>query len=278
MFPFLPLRFLLLFFVLFMFSGMTFAQDSTRCDKLETGIFYSYPKNTGDKFVTYRDKGIAKEFNLVSKDSTYWKVDWKDKCSYTVQYVSGSAKQKPDVAEFVKKHVFFYTINAVTDEYYVYSGYVDKAKGIFLGTDTMWLHERVHVTPNRMFEQFASRQALKKARFSDTSQYALVYLYRPGKFANSLVEGHVVSFDNQPMAVMPNKVGFMFKVFQSGNHTITSRLGKDESSTQLNVELGKTYYVKAAINWVFHGVKNYQLEVKIMEPTEGKYEFAEVDY
>ena len=270
-------RFIAIVYILSIISFTAHSQIPEDCAALKSGVFYSYPKNTADRFVSYRDNGIAKEYDLIKGDSSIWKVDWKSNCSYSLKFVSGSAKQKPEVAEFLKKHIFFYTIQSITSDYYVFNGYIDKPKGDLLHSDTMWLHEKINFTPNRMFEPIANMQ-LKKAHFSDTSSYAIVYLYRPGKLTNSVGEGFVVSLDDLPMAVMKNKSGFIFKIFQPGNHVFASRLGKDESKAILNIELGKRYYIKAAINWGFYSFRNYKLEMKVMEPAEGKIEFEDVDY
>ena len=255
------------------------AQILSGCPALKTGIFYSYPKNTADKYVTYREKGIAKEYDLVKGDSSIWKVDWKDDCTYSLKYVSGSAKLNPEMDDFVRKHTLLFTIRETTADYYVFNTFIDKLKGIQLGSDTMWLREKLNHVPTRLFEPVANPQAVKKARFSDTSQYAVVYLYRPGKFTNSVGEGFMVSLDELPIAKMPNKTAYIFKVFQPGNHTFSSRLDKDESKAVVNIEMGKSYYVKAAINWGLYSInKNYKLEMKIMPDKEGKPEFNEAYY
>jgi hypothetical protein len=255
------------------------AQLPDGCSALKTGVFYSYPKNTADKYVTYREKGIAKEYDLVKGDSSIWKVDWKDDCTYSLKYVSGSAKLNPEMADFFRKHTLLYTIREATADYYVFNTFLDKLKGIRLGSDTMWMRKKLNHVPTRLFEAVANPQALKKARFSDTSQYAVVYLYRPGKFTNSINADIMVSFDELPIAQTPNKTAYIFKVFQPGNHTFTSRLDKDESKAAVNIEMGKSYYVKSAINWGIYSLsKNYKLEMIIMPEKEGKAEFTEAYY
>jgi hypothetical protein len=272
------LRFLIITMAMNIYSNIAECQAPPDCSSIKNGVFYSYPKNTADRYITYRENEVAKEYDLVKGDSTSWKVDWKDNCSYTLKYISGSAKLSKEVADFLKKHVLFYTVQSVTSDYYLFAGYVDNRKGVQLNTDTMWLHEKVNFKPNKMFDLIPDRNALKKAKFSDTSQYALVYLYRPGKLTNSIGPGYLVRLDDLPMAIMKNKSGYVFKVFQPGTHTFTSGLGKDEVSTQLKIETGKTYYLKAAIHWGIHSWRNYKLEIKEMEPSIGKQEFDDVDF
>ena len=269
------IRAIVFLIITFTFLGET--QTKVDCSALQLGVFYNYPKNSAEKYVIYREKYIAREYDLVKGDSAIWRIDWKNNCTYSLKYISGNDKKTPEVAEFLTKHIFVYTIESVTSDYYVFNGYVDKVKGDILLSDTMWFKEKQHYVSNKQFEPIINKLSLKKARFSDTSRYAVVYLYRPGKLTNSL-GNYVVSFDDLPMALMKNNSGYMFKLFQSGDHVFKSVLNKDESKVQLKVEMGKSYYVKAGINWGFHNFKNFKLEMKVMEPVDGKSEFEEVSY
>ena len=253
-------------------------QTANNCLNLATGTFYSYPKNSANRFVTYREKTTAKEFDINNGDSTLWKVDWKDNCTYTLKYIRGSRKLTSQVANLVKNHELFYTIKTVAANYYVFNGYIDNAKGMSLGEDTMWLNEKVNYKPSRMFERIPNLSVLKRANFSDTSQYALVYMYRPDKITNSLGEGYPIWLDGLPLATLANREGFIFKVFQSGSHTVTFRFDKTESVYTIDLFPGKVYYLKSWINWNMLKFKPAVIEMKQMPGQTGKREFEQIVY
>ncbi|WP_169337665.1 hypothetical protein [Segetibacter koreensis] len=157
------------------------------------------------------------EYNLEKRDSTLWKIDWSNDCTYSLKYISGNTHMEPEMESFLKKHKMVYQIINVTNDYYVYNGYIDKISRDFIQSDTMWLHEKTSITNNLLFQSIANGQTLRKAHFGDTSKYAVVYVYRTGKVTNSMGE-YFLYFDNEPMCVMKNKSGYMFKLFKEGNH------------------------------------------------------------
>jgi hypothetical protein len=271
-------RSFLIFTLLLVGSNLGNCQTSNDCSNLATGTFYSYPKNSANRFVTYRQKDTAKEFDLDKGDSTLWKVDWKDNCSYTLKYMRGSRKLTGQEANLVKNHELFYTIKMVTDNYYVFNGYIDNAKGFSLGEDTMWLNEKVNYKPSRMFERIPNLSVLKRANFSDTSKYALVYMYRPDKFTNSLGQGYPIWLDGLPLATLANREGFIFKVFQPGSHKVSFFFDKTESFYTIDFFPGKVYYLKSWINWNMVKFKPAVIEMKQMPMETGKKEFEQLVY
>lgn len=270
-------RFLILF-VLLACSYWASGQTDNNCANLSTGTFYSYPKNSANRYVTYRQKNIAKEFDLDKGDSTLWKVNWKDNCTYTLKYIGGSKKLTAQVANLVKNHELFYTIKTATENYYVFNGYIDNAKGFSLGEDTMWLTQKVNYKPSRMFERIQNLSVLKRANFSDTSQYALVYMYRPDRLTNSLGEGYPIWIDGLPLATLANREGFIFKVFQPGSHKVSFFFDRTESVYTVDLFPGKVYYLKSWINWNMLKFKPAVIEMKEMSAVVGKKEFEQVVY
>jgi hypothetical protein len=247
------------------------------CADIKTGVFYFYPKNSTDRFVSTRDDKQVIEKNTVKGDSTIWEITWNSDCEYSLKYLSGNAKMPDDTKAFFQKHKLVYQISNVTPEYYTFTGYVDKIKNNPIQADTIWLNERVNIPDNRLFKNIPNPAVLRKERFSDTSKYAVLYVYRPGKLTNSL-GSYLIYFDDNIMCVAKNRSGYIFKIFKEGQFTIKSRLYKDESSTMLDVKFGKTYYVKSMIHWTISSrLYNFKLEMKVMNPEDGQNEFGDVD-
>lgn len=177
---------------------------------------------------------------------------------------------------FVKKHIFVYQIANVTNDYYTFYGYVDQPSSKPFYVDTMWLSEKAIFSEQGLFRP-TNEAMLKKKHFSDTSRYAVIYLYRPGKFTNSL-GNYNIYFDNKFMCVARNKSGYIFTILKEGNFPIRSALYKDESSIDLHVQFGKKYYVKSMIHWgIFKRLYNFKLEMAQMKPEDGKPEFENVN-
>lgn len=251
---------------------------SITCKDLKSGIFHSYPKNTADHYISIREEEYQYETNIKTGDTTLWQIKWLNDCSYTLKYVSGSSKNvNEETIKFLKKHKLAYEIVNITAEYYTFKGYVDKASNLPLLTDTMWLSEKMHVTNNEIYKYIPNPQTLKKDHFSDTSQYAVLYVYRPGKLTNSL-SNYLIYFDENILCVAKNKSGYIFKILKEGQFNLKSRLYKDESAIKIDVKFGNSYYIKSMVNWgMFKGLKNYKLEMSLINPAEGKIEFAEVN-
>ena len=75
-----------------------------------------------------------------------------------------------------------------------------------------------------------------------------------------------------------NKSGYIFKILKEGQFNLKSKLYKDESSVKVDVKFGKTYYIKSMVHCgMFKGLKNYKLEMAMINPAEGKTEFGEVN-
>lgn len=252
--------------------------QSLNCKDLKNGIFYSYPKNTDSKFLYERTGDYQKETDFKTGDTTLWKVKWKNDCTYTLEYVSGNNKENEEAFELLKrkKHKVIFEIKNITGDYYTYSTYLDKTSNLPLGLDTIWLHEKINPVSSRLFEPVTNQRDLRKPHFSDTAKYALVYVYRPGKFTNSLAP-FPLYFDNNVMCIMKNNSGYIFKILKEGTFEIGSKLMDNSSVTKLEVMFGKRYYVKSMIHWNLHTTRNFDLEMKIMPNDTGAEEFDKVE-
>ena len=243
---------------------------------IKNGIFHSYPKNTSDHFITERNNNIQKETNVSNGDTVIYSVKWTNDYVYSLKYLSGGKKLSADVKDFLSNHLLVYKIEKSTEDYYIFSGYADKVSNAFLVRDTMWMHERIGSPNSETFQQIKNMAVLRRGHFSDTSKYAVLYLYRPGKLTNSR-GNYIIYFDDNAMCVAKNNSGYVFKILKEGSYKLKSKLNKDESIIQLDVQFGKKYYVKSMIHWGFYNFRNYKLEMLQVKPETGENEFYEVN-
>lgn len=190
---------------------------------------------------------------------------------------SSSSKIDEQTLGVLKKHKLLYEILTITNTYYLFRGFVDKTSNPPIVADTMWLIEKATVTNNELFSKITNTASLKKAHFSDTSKYAVLYVYRPKKLGNSM-SNYMIYFDDNYLCAGQNNTGYVFKILKEGSFQVKSRLNKSESAVRLDVRFGKSYFIKSMVNWgLYSGLSNYKLEMAIMRPEEGKVEFEEVN-
>jgi hypothetical protein len=278
MYPVLKKFIAKVFFLFFLISPLLVQSQNKKpvCTDWHNGIFYYYPKNSTDRFTIYNDGGFQKEINTATGDTSLWKLEWTSDCSFTEKYISGSAKLNAETSELLKKHKLAYEITSVTDSFFTFKGYIDKPSTIPIQVDTMWLNEKIVIAGNELFKQIINPSVLRKNHFSDTSKYAVLYVYRPGKFSNSM-GNFLVYFDDNIMCVAKNSSGYIFKILKEGQFEIKSKLYKDHSAVKMDIKFGNVYYAKAMIHWTISSrLYNFKLEMANIKPEQGKMEFDEV--
>ena len=251
------------------------AQDKLSCADLKQGIFHYYRDGSSVHVYCLRKNDLEYVNENANTDTTVWQINWTGPCSYTEKYLSGSHTMDAKTAAFLNKHLLAYNIINITDDYYVAREHLNKVTGLYMETDTMWFHERQNVTDNELFKQLPLGDLLR-APISDTSQYAIVYVYRPGKIFDCLVD-YPIYFDNRLMCIVRNRSGYIFKIRKEGKFTIDSRLYKDIGAAPLDVQFGKTYYVRSTLHWgLSNAVKDYKLKMTPVDAITGKTEFEAV--
>lgn len=264
--------------VFFLLSNASLAQQKLTCNDIHDGVFYNYPKNSSDKYIDIREGEFVHENNLVNGDTSLWKIKWNNDCTYTLSLVDMNGKLEQQARELMKKHKLVFSINNVTNDYYVFTGYLDKTTNPPIINDTMWMHEKVNIPNNELFKQVPVNVALKKNAISDTSKYALLYVYRPGKIKLSLAN-YLIYFDNNLMCVAQNSSGYVFKILKEGKFELKSRLNKDESSLPLDIHFGKSDFVKTEIQWgIYKHLSNYKLENTEISKEQGMAEFQNSEH
>jgi hypothetical protein len=245
-----------------------------KCPDVHNGFFHYYPKTSAAHYIDIRDGNVVHEIETGKGDTSVWSINWLSDCRYKLQYVSGGNFNEKQL-EVLRKSSPEFEIAKVADNYYVFDGFVDKKQVIV--SDTMWLHEKVDAANTQTFLQLKPYANLKKINFSDTSKYAILYVYRPGKISNSLGQYNIY-INNEPLCVGKNNTGYGFAILKEGRYEIKSKLYKDASSTFVDIKFGNIYYVKSMVHWAITSrLYNFKLEMATMKPEDGKVEFAEVE-
>lgn len=259
---------LLSFFTFFLLSLNIFSQE---CKSLEESIYFSYPKNSKDSTITVRSKDKLIETDLRTGDSMVWKIKWTGKCTYETEFVSGSKKLDPAVKSFLKENKFAFKVVQVTAQYFIAEAYLNKANGRPFYIDTAFFERKNYTVDYLLFTQVKSLADLKKQKFADTLKYAVICLYRKGKFPCSALTG-AVFFDGKQMAVLPNKSAGIFKVYKEGTFEIETYIKEKSIKKTIEIQYGKTYYVRVD-PVLFHSCG---MEIIIDDSPEAKEEFESV--
>jgi hypothetical protein len=247
--PFLILFFNIIAFIAFSLLAFTpvtvFAQkDGLDCSRLHNGTFYSYPKNSNSSFRYERSDNIQKEINLTTGETAIYEINWHGKCNYSLKYQSGYKKLNSDVADFLENHKLIVKVIDVNSVYCVYEVHADKLKNPLLSSDTLWFSEKQNVPDNIFFEPIRENSKDLKS-FKDTSSYALLYIYRKGKFVCSL-GNYFVYFNNSLSNVSSNESHYVFKILKRGAITLLAKGGSRDSQISIPIQFGKKYYVETS--------------------------------
>jgi hypothetical protein len=243
----------------------SYTQD---CNVLVQSQYFSYPENSNDSTVTYRSKDRLVEKDLRTGDSTVWKIKWTSKCSYTAEYVLGNRKLSPGDREYLEKHKFAFEVESMNKDYFIASAYIDKVSGKPFSRDTAFFQRKPYALNKLLFQPVKNLAELRKQKFSDTSQYAVVCIYRKGKFPCLIIDGQIF-FGGSLMAILPNKSAAIFKVKKEGKFEIES-YGKDKSlKKEIDIQFGKKYY----INFDPVLLKGCRFEIFIEDEKLAKEEF-----
>lgn len=257
-------------------AGYYATAQTPSCSDLHSGIFYFNPKKTIDRFVEIMDEKYEHERNVITGDTALWSVRWNGKCGFTSSYISGNTIHNRKTQEFLKSHDLYYKIENITADYFLFSGYVDDAGGKLIQQDTMWISEKIVIGGNGLFEKLNDTGQIQRSKYGDTSQYALLYIFRPKKFTNSL-SNFSVYLDNNAFCIAKNNTGYVYKILKEGTFTLRSGLFKDTASLPVNIRFGKRYYIRSGIDWgMYRHLYNFKLDLAELSADEGSSEFEKV--
>lgn len=251
-------------------------KKSDECKGLKEGIFYNYPKLSESRILIERFGKYQKETDQKTGDSTLWEIKWKSDCVYTLNFISSNQKLAEEEAALLKKKkaTILYKIEDITDNYYTFTVFMNKISNLPLATDTVWLNEKFNLSNSKQIEIVTKEKDLRKPRFNDTS-YALVYVYRIGKFTNSLAN-YPLYLNGNIIGVMKNKSGYIYKILEEGTYNFGSKLMDHAHSTNVEIKFGERYYIKSMIHWGVHATRNFNLEMKVIPEEIGESEFEKV--
>lgn len=261
-------------FLFLVLSNIGYAQTQPTvgsCPDIQNGVYYSYPLNSNDRWKSERNGDIQQEINLETGDTLLFKVSWGRKCEYTLNYKSGGEKLKKEELAFLKQYKFVYTISEVTPNYYIAATYLNEPNNYPVSVDTMWNKERP-VSHDRLVFTNLSAKDMRKARLKDTSQFALLYVYRPSKFKCSAI-GFPLYANNMLMCGFPENGGaFVFKVLKQGPMRLQGQHKQHKDYLDLDIRFGQKYYVRVDTKWSIARCIPYLSE---MENMKGQEEFLE---
>jgi hypothetical protein len=229
-----------LLFAFFLFS--TLSALSQDCSSYQSGSFYVYPKDGGHAVLMERDGDIEKETDLVTGDISSWKIAWKRDCVYTLQYLSGKLSSD-EMTKILKMHKLAFKVDSDGKDYYTYSAYMDKVGSVFLETDTVWLHSKDVGERKPVFTYYnGSNDSLF---ISDTSSYALLYIYRPSNFIGSLLNFEVV-INGSAACIVSNNSAFAFFIRKEGPLALATNVVSDKRTDTLSMDIkfGRKYFVR----------------------------------
>lgn len=265
----------LLVSLFFLFQPMAFCQTATTgCSEVKEGIFYSNPKNSNDQWRSERKGTLQTEINLLTGDTSAWQVSWENDCQYALKYVSGGKQLKKEETAFLKEHTIVFAINAVNPDYYIISQYIDKAGNLPFMTDTMWRREIKNPTDKRLFSSITEKE-IRKARFRDTSNYALLYVYRPSKLVCSFID-YPLFCNGMLMCNMAGKsAAYVFKIWKEGPLRIEGQNNKHKDREDLDIQFGQKYYLHCNIRWNASRCTPY---LSLVDKEKGEAGFLEAQY
>jgi hypothetical protein len=258
-----------------LFPVVAQSQDSVRsCKDLQKGIFYSYPKNSPDLYIIYVTDGFEKDVNTITGDSTIWKITSTGDCTSIAQFISSTDRYSEKDRKVLLKHKLFSRVTAITADYYTYTTYLEGVKKIPLLQDTVWLHKKSGIS-TQIYEKITNTADV---HINDTSKYALLYVYRPGK-TSVMFDKYPIYFNDVFVCEASNKVGYVFKIYTEGTYTLKSRLNKNADSVSVNMKFGKAYYVRSDIQNSKKLLQNMpDLKMEIINEDDGKTEFNNVKF
>lgn len=261
-------------------AGALTANAQRSCADLRSGDYYYYPRNTMQQYHVIvsgdREKVVSmnKRKGAAYYDSSIYKIEWKGDCDYFLKYVEGSGLTDVEL-KFLAKHKLAYHVDSIAADFYVFTSYSDKpSSGNLLGEDTMWMHPQSHSIDNMVFA-VTDPNKVRKNHFNDTSRMALLYIYRPGKFKLSFSD-LLISYNDLPMVVLKNKSASVVALFKEGPFTLRSRVvngTKVEGDLPIDIQFGKSYYIRADMIWGIYKTGNTKLEFAIVDPKDGKQDF-----
>lgn len=244
--------------------------QKTDCTIYHDGTFYNYPKNSAITTLSIRNGNVSKEVDEGTTDTSYWSIKWLNNCRYELRFQNSKGNMN-GTKPFLKEHSMVCSITELYSDYYIYEAYLDKINGMFITKDTVWLQPKKIVNNRLIFTPLQTEAMLKKEKFSDTSQYAVLYVYRSKKIAGMLID-YPVYVENLPIFFARNNSASIFKFYRQGSATFTATTEAGTTTLTQDIKFGKIYYLKCTIHILTMG----KADLKFLPEDKGKDEFEDV--
>lgn len=122
----------------FFFPIVTFSQTrKIPCQKIKDGTFYFRPQGF-QELIVIRQDSIQIEINTQKKDTSFWNVQWQNRCSYTLKFIRKSSSLSNEERTFYMSHISFVKILTIQKDFYVFKGALDSMNDKSALTDTLW--------------------------------------------------------------------------------------------------------------------------------------------
>lgn len=186
------------------------------------------------------------EHNLITGDSTLYKIKWENDCRYSLNFMSTSERKSRSEIDMLKKYKLTCNIVFIASTYLVYNMYLDKmgtGAGQKLLTDTAWLNPVSSPSNQQVFEVLIENPADIQANFKETSDYAIIYLYRPAK-PIAVEDAFSVFIGSDFVYLAQNKTKIAYKVYTEGPMKFSTKSSDGENSVTLDIKFGKKYFLE----------------------------------
>jgi len=268
----MKMRIILLLILAFLVRNPFAFGQTADCSNFHSGLFHVYFPTSRLHYLVERDNQMQKEVLEGNTDTLFSHLNWLDDCDFTLQYFANGNPLSKEQEKFFKHHKLFCHLEPAGTDFCVYTESADDIRGQLMKKDTLWLHEVSQAAYTPVLMRVRSESILRGMHFSDTSRYAVVYIYRsktgtfPGAAYNIFVEGN-------PICAMSNNSSYIFAVYRKGPLLLTSRFSQDTSAISLDLEAGKSYYLKTEMEIGIFDRRNYHVLLKLMPPEKGKKQF-----
>jgi hypothetical protein len=233
-----------------LFTSLSGSAQALSCSDLKNGVFVFFSHTDGSKRVYTRNGESQKEFDPATRETGIWDVEWVSDCAYYLKYNSGLEGRPKQAQELLTKHKVLVQILKVTDDYYTFQSTLDKASNPVIIQDTLWIKQRSGIkgkmTPNPRID---SLLALRKVKYDSLdSKSALLYVFRPGKFAMSLVS-YTLYLNDVPICEMANKTSYIVRLSKEGQTTFIAKIENKETSITFDIKSGNKYFLRCELPW-----------------------------
>jgi hypothetical protein len=262
--------------LLCLLSVVSFCQDRPllTCTDVRNGTFYYFNPKTGEPDTFIRKGALQRENVPKQKETILWDVEWLSDCVYSLTYESGAENHPAPELKFLSKHIVVTEILHVTEDYLTFRTAFDKVTNPTVLSDTLWIKQRQALRGQPVSNPYADSLLTQRKKTMDSlgKTYATLYVFRPGKALNSLMNYNLV-INGEPACVISNGCREILKLRKAGTYRISAKVYGPEQVVNLDVKPGESYYLQCMITW---GIASHPV-LTLLDKTvgEGAFKTAE---